>query len=140
MKKSAPNEAELLMAEKPVRVLFVDDEEEYVSVLSKRLRRRGLEVSTASRADDALALVKDGNFDVALVDLIMPGISGLDLLKNIKAVRPTIQVILLTGRGSGREGVEGMRLGAFDYLNKLQDIETLGEKIRAATENAEYEE
>ena len=128
------------MKKKPVSVLLVDDEEEYVSVLSERLRRRGLDVSAAVRADDALALLKEGNFDVALVDLIMPGISGLDLLKNLKAVRPEVQVILLTGRGSTREGVEGMRLGAFDYLNKLQDIETLVAKIRDATENAVDEE
>jgi DNA-binding NtrC family response regulator len=124
------------MAEKPVRVLIVDDEEEYVSVLAERLRRRGLEVSMAPRADEALALVKDGSFDVALVDLVMPEIGGLELLKNIRTVRPSTQVILLTGRGSVREGVEGMRLGAFDYLNKLQDIETLVEKIRDATRNA----
>lgn len=117
----------------PPRVLLVDDEEEYVSVLSERLRRRGLQVSTATRGDEALSSLKDGNIDVALIDLIMPGIGGLGLLKHIKAKHPRLQVILLTGKGSTREGVEGMRLGAFDYINKLEDIETLVAKIRVAT-------
>jgi len=118
------------------KVLLVDDEDEYVSVLSERLRRRGLQVYTASRGDEALSILEDDKIDVALVDLIMPGIGGLELLKHIKTARPQVRVILLTGRGSTREGLEGMRSGAFDYVNKLDDIESLVARIEAAMDEA----
>ena len=124
------------MAKPQPRVLLVDDEDEYVSVLSERLILRGLNVYTASRGDEAISLIEEYDIDVALIDLIMPGISGLELLKHIKTIRPNIQVILLTGRGSTREGLEGMRSGAFDYINKLEDIESLIARIEAAMHEA----
>lgn len=121
------------MNEHSIRVLLVDDEEEYASVLSERLARRGMEIVTATRGDEALAVVKNENVDVALVDLMMPGMSGLELLRQIKRLRDNIEVILLTGQGSTRDGVAGMRLGAFDYLDKLEDIESLVARIESAS-------
>jgi len=122
------------MNEIPVRVLLVDDEEEYASVLSERLARHGMQMMTAARGDEALSALQGEEVDVALVDVMMPGMSGLELLRQIKRVRPNIEVILLTGQGSTRDGVAGMRLGAFDYLDKLEDIESLVAKIKAASE------
>jgi DNA-binding response OmpR family regulator len=122
------------MNEIPIRVLLVDDEEEYASILSERLARRGIEIVTAARGDEALALLEEKNFDTALVDVMMPRMSGLELLRQIKRLHPRVEVILFTGHGSTRDGVAGMRLGAFDYLDKLEDIESLVAKIRAAAE------
>jgi len=122
------------MNEIPIRVLLVDDEEEYASVLSERLTQRGMEMVTAVRGDEAIAALEEEVVNVALVDVMMPGMNGLELLQQIKRLRPSVEVILLTGQGSTRDGVAGMRLGAFDYLDKLEGIESLVAKIKAASE------
>lgn len=121
------------MNEAPIRVLLVDDEEEYASILSERLARRGMEIMTAAGGDEALSVLGEGQFDVALVDVMMPGMNGLELLKQIKRLHADVGVILLSGQGSTRDGVTGMRLGAFDYVDKLEDIESLVDKIKAAS-------
>ena len=114
------------------RVLLVDDEEEFVSALSERLMLRGIEVDSALNGEEALARLVEKEFEVVILDVMMPGLGGLEVLKQIKSSDPNTQVILLTGHGSTREGIEGMRLGAFDYLIKPVDIEELLEKMKEA--------
>jgi DNA-binding response OmpR family regulator len=102
------------------RVLLVDDE------------LRGIEVDSALNGEDALAIMVEKTFEVVILDLMMPGLGGLEVLKQIKSAHPNTQVILLTGHGATKEGIEGMRLGAFDYLIKPVDIEEMLEKMKAA--------
>jgi len=118
------------------RVLLVDDEEEFVSALSERLMLRGIEVDSALNGEEALASLKEKEFEVVILDVMMPGLGGLEVLRQIKSTYPNTQVILLTGHGSTREGIEGMRLGAFDYLIKPVDIEEMLEKMKAAAKTA----
>ena len=114
------------------RVLLVDDEEEFVSALSERLMLRGIEGDSALNGEEALAIMVEKEFEVVILDVMMPGLGGLEDLKQIKSTHPNTQVILLTGHGSTREGIEGMRLGAFDYLIKPVDIEEMLEKMKEA--------
>ncbi len=114
------------------RVLLVDDEEEFVSALSERLMLRGIEVDSALNGEEALARLVEKEFEVVILDVMMPGLGGLEVLKQIKSTHPNTQVILLTGHGSTREGIEGMRLGAFDYLIKPVDIDEMLEKMKEA--------
>jgi DNA-binding NtrC family response regulator len=114
------------------RVLLVDDEEEFVSALSERLMLRGIEVDSALNGEEALALMVEKVFEVVILDVMMPGLGGLEVLKRIKSTYPNTQVILLTGHGATREGIEGMKLGAFDYLIKPVDIEEMLEKMKEA--------
>ena len=114
------------------RVLLVDDEEEFVSALSERLRLRGIEADSALNGEEALARLVEKEFEVVILDVMMPGLGGLEVLRQIKTTHPNTQVILLTGHGSTREGIEGMRLGAFDYLIKPVDIEEMLEKMKEA--------
>ena len=113
-------------------VLLVDDEEEFVSALSERLMLRGIEVEIALDGEEALARMKEKPPDVVILDVMMPGLSGLEVLKRIRGSHPQTQVILLTGQGSTKEGIEGMRLGAFDYLIKPVDIEEILERMKEA--------
>ncbi len=119
------------------RVLLVDDEEEFVSALSERLMLRGIEVDSALNGEEALARLVEKEFEVVILDVMMPGLGGLEVLRQIKTTHPDTQVILLTGHGSTREGIEGMRLGAFDYLIKPVDIEEMLEKMKAAAKIAD---
>ena len=114
------------------RVLLVDDEEEFVSALSERLLLRGLEVETALDGEEALAKMSEKEFEVVILDVMMPGLGGLEVMKKIKRSYPRTEVILLTGHASTREGIEGMRLGAFDYLIKPVDIEEMLGKMQEA--------
>jgi DNA-binding NtrC family response regulator len=114
------------------RVLLVDDEEEFVSALSERLMLRGIEVDSALNGEEALTKLVEKGFEVVILDVMMPGLGGLEVLRQIKSTYPNTQVILLTGHGSTREGIEGMRLGAFDYLIKPVDIEEMLEKMKEA--------
>ncbi|MBW1953295.1 MAG: response regulator [Deltaproteobacteria bacterium] len=107
-----------------IRVLVVDDEVEFVSALAERLNLRGFETQTATSGEEALAIVKTYPPDVVLLDVLMPGMSGMEVLKRIKTKHPQIQVILLTGRGSW-DGIQGIREGAYDCLMKPIKIEEL---------------
>ena len=118
------------------RVLLVDDEEEFVSALSERLMLRGIEVDSALNGEEALARLVEKDFEVVILDVMMPGLGGLEVLRQIKSTHPSTQVILLTGHGSTREGIEGMRLGAFDYLIKPVDIEEMLAKMKEAAKTA----
>jgi len=113
-------------------ILLVDDKEEFVSALSNRLLLHGMEVHTATKGEDALAMLQEKATDVVVLDVVMPGMGGLETLRRIKETYPHIQVILLTGHASTKEGIEGMRLGAFDYLMKPVDIEELIAKMKAS--------
>lgn len=113
-------------------ILLVDDKEEFVSALSNRLLLHGMEVHTATKGEDALAMLQEKTADVVVLDVVMPGMGGLETLRRIKETYPHIQVILLTGHASTKEGIEGMRLGAFDYLMKPADIEELIAKMKAS--------
>lgn len=115
-----------------LKILLVDDEKEFTSTLAERLELRGHETTTADDGESGLALLENEAFDVVVLDLMMPGLGGLDTLKHIRNQVPDLPVILLTGHGSAREGMEGMRLGAFDYLMKPLNIDDLLDKLADA--------
>jgi len=110
----------------------VDDEEEFVTTLAERLQLREIETVIATDGDDAIRIINAERLPVVVLDVIMPGIGGLDVLQQIKRNYPEIQVILLTGRGSTNDGIKGMRLGAFDYMMKPVKIEDLIQKMNEA--------
>jgi DNA-binding response OmpR family regulator len=114
------------------RVLLVDDEVEFVTTLAERLALRGIDVRTVFNGEEALRIMETDPPQVLVLDLMMPGLSGMDVLHYVRSNYPQVQVILLTGQGSTRAGIEGMRLGAFDYLMKPLTIEELMDKIRKA--------
>jgi DNA-binding NtrC family response regulator len=114
------------------KVLLVDDEVDFLDTLSERMRTRGMEVSTSSSGVEALAKVDKEAYDVIILDLQMPGVDGLEALKILKAKRPELQVILLTGHASIEKGIEAMKLGAMDFLEKPADLTQLTEKIKKA--------
>lgn len=116
------------------KVMLVDDEEEFIDLMSQRLETRGLKVIKVTSGEEALAMTDDQNFDVAVVDFAMPGIDGIETLKQIKAKRPDIEVIMLTGQATIQSGIESMKHGAIDYLEKPVDLNILLEKIRLAKE------
>ncbi|WP_419175566.1 response regulator [Desulfosediminicola sp.] len=116
------------------RVLLVDDEEEFLSVLANRLEARDLKVSTATRGEEAVAIVDQKDFDAIILDMAMPGMGGLETLQKIKEKHPDAEIIILTGHGSIKAGVEAMKLGAEDFLEKPVDIRELMEKIQDAKE------
>ncbi len=115
-----------------IRVLLVDDEEEFLEVHARLLRRRGFEVETAPDARAGLAVVEARGCDVAVVDLRMPGMDGIELLKEIKRVRPGVEVVVLTGQPSVSTALKAVREGAFDFASKPQEVDVLVARIRAA--------
>jgi DNA-binding response OmpR family regulator len=114
------------------RVLLVDDEVEFVTTLAERLTLRGIDARTAFNGEEALRIMEADPPQVLVLDLMMPGLGGMEVLQYVRSNYPQVQVILLTGQGSTRAGIEGMRLGAFDYLMKPLTIEELMDKIRIA--------
>jgi DNA-binding NtrC family response regulator len=116
---------------KPIDLLIVDDDPEFRSSVVARFTRRGHNVQDAGDGETALALAERRQFDVAVIDMMMPGMSGLELLERLRAQNPESEVIILTGQGSVETAVQAMKLGAFDYLTKpfpLADLEPLIEK------------
>ncbi len=116
------------------KVILVDDEEEFIDLMSQRLETRGLKVVAVTSGEKAVAMADDHNFDVAIVDLAMPGIDGIETLTQIKAKRPDMEVIMLTGQATVQSGIEAMKHGASDFLEKPVDLNVLMEKIQAAKE------
>lgn len=116
----------------PIRLLLVDDEIGYLEVLCKRLARRDFEVTSARSGPEAIRIVRDSDFDVAVVDLKMEEMDGIEVLRVLRQMLPDLQVIMLTGHGSERAARDGLALGAFDYLLKPIELETLLERIHAA--------
>ena len=120
---------------KGLKVLLVDDEEDFVTTLAERLELREIETKIATDGETALDIIGKEPFSVIVLDLMMPGLSGMEVLRRIKQMNISAPVILLTGHGSTREGIEGMRLKAFDYLMKPLQIEELIKKIKEAAIN-----
>jgi len=117
---------------KKMKVLVVDNETEFASTLAERLRLRKIEAQSAYSGEEGLAAVSRFLPDVLILDLQMPDMSGLEVLSQVKAIDPSIEVILLTGHGSFEAGITGMELGAFDYIIKPVDLSLLMEKITEA--------
>jgi len=115
-----------------IRLLLVDDEEGYVKVLSKRLARRNMEVMTALSGAEGIQRLRKQDFDVAILDLKMEDMDGIEVLRVFKKMVPDLPVIMLTGHGTETAAREGLEMGAFDYLTKPCDLEELVKKIRAA--------
>jgi DNA-binding NtrC family response regulator len=123
------------------RILLVDDEEKFVETLAERLQTRGLEVQTAFNGDEALVKLREKDVDVVVLDVLMPGKSGIDTLREIKRMKPLAEVIMLTGHATVETAIEGMKLGAYDYLMKPTETKDLVEKIGAAHKRkAEHED
>jgi len=114
------------------KVLLVDDEEAFLESMSERMRLRGMDVTTASSAKEALAVIESDFFDAVILDFQLPEMDGLAVLKKIKARHPESQIILLTGHASLERSVEAMKGGASDYLEKPADMEALAKKIKEA--------
>jgi DNA-binding NtrC family response regulator len=113
-------------------VLLVDDEEQFLDALSQRLEARGLKVAAVTSGEEAVMQVEDHNFDAIIVDLAMPGIDGIETLKRIKEKRPDLEIIMLTGHATVQSGIQAMKLGADDFLEKPVDLSILLEKIGKA--------
>lgn len=116
----------------PWKVLLVDDEADFAVTLAERLRLRGLVVETAFDGEQALVMIENNPPQLVVLDVMMPGLGGMEVLHRVRADYPDLPVVLLTGHGSTRDGIEGMRLGAFDYLMKPIKIEELVKKIEEA--------
>ncbi len=124
----------------PVRVLIVDDEEELVSALEERLNLRGFQARGVTTGAEALTHLEETPCDVVLLDVKMPGLGGLEVIKKIKNHYPNLEVILLTGHGSAQDAERGMELGAYDYLMKPVKIEVLSQLLVSAAAQNEGEE
>ncbi len=111
------------------RILLVDDEREFVKILSERLKFRGIEVDVAFSGEDALTAIKRQKVDAVVLDVRMPGIDGIETLREIKTIAPQTPVILLTGHASVEAAMEGMKFGASDYLIKPAELSDLLEKL-----------
>jgi DNA-binding NtrC family response regulator len=124
----------------PAKVLIVDDEKDFVEMFSMRLKGQGETVSTAHSGKEALKVLENSAIDVVILDIRMPGMDGIDTLKQIKKLYPSIEVILLTGHGSAETAVDGMKLGAFDYLMKPADFEDIKIKLENARKRKDEQE
>ena len=123
-----------------IRVLLVDDEAEFTEQLAERLRLRDYDVSTCLSGEAAIEKLKSYNFDVVILDVAMPGIDGTEALRQIKDMKPLTEVIMLTGHATVESAIEGMKLGAFDYLMKPCETEELLKKINSAQERKAAQE
>lgn len=119
-----------------IRLLLVDDEPDFLRSLAAGMRRRGIATAIAVSGDLAMDLVAQQHFDVAVIDLRMPGMDGLELLDQLKARQPAMQVVLLTGQPTVASVRKALGSGAFDYLLKPHDNEELVAKVRAAAEKS----
>jgi len=114
------------------KVLMVDDEEDFVKTLAERMKMRDLDSDVALDGEQALRLVEDQVPDVMVLDLKMPGIDGMEVLRRVRKAYPQVQVVILTGHGSEKDEAEAKRLGAFAYLRKPVQIEKLIGTLRNA--------
>ncbi|MEJ2157133.1 MAG: response regulator [Desulfobacteraceae bacterium] len=115
------------------KVLLVDDEEDFLEIMSERMEARGMSVTTCTSAEEAVDIIKTETFDAIILDFMMPGMDGFQALKEIKSKHPEAQIILLTGHATIEKGVEAMKMGATDFLEKPADIEALEKKIKDAS-------
>jgi len=117
---------------KDIKVLLVDDETAFVDTLAQRLKMRDLNVSTVYDGAQALSYIKGMEPDVMVLDLKMPGLHGIEVLREVKKDYPQMQVIILTGHGTDRDAEEAKRLGGFDFMRKPADIDNLVRRIKEA--------
>jgi DNA-binding response OmpR family regulator len=127
-----PLKEEDRMVEGRIRLLLVDDEEGYVKVLASRMGKRNIDVTKALSGTEGIQALRKEDFDVAVVDLKMGDMDGIEVLKVFKKMVPAMPVIMLTGHGSEKTAKDGIESGAFDYLIKPCDLEELVGKIREA--------
>jgi len=116
----------------PVRLLLIDDEKDFVNILSKRIKRRNIDVAKAFSGAEAIQMLRHQEFDVAVLDLKMEDMDGIEVLKMLKIMSPRLAVIMLTGHGSAEAAEQGLKLGAFDYLAKPCVLQELLDKIMEA--------
>lgn len=117
---------------KKMKILLVDDEKEFVETLSERMEMRDLESDIALNGEEALQMVEDEAPDVMVLDLKMPGIDGMEVLRKVRKAYPNVQVIMLTGHGSEKDEEEARRLGAFEYLQKPTGVDKIVQTIKRA--------
>ena len=124
----------------PTRILLVDDEKDFVEMLSMHLSESGEHVIAAYSGQECLEKLAREPVDVIILDIKMPGMDGIQTLREIKATFPLVEVILLTGHGTTETAVEGMKLGAFDYLLKPADYDDLTTKLTGAKKKKDEQE
>jgi len=115
-------------------ILLVDDEQDFRDIMTKKLGKRDLNCDNAQDGVTALEMIKAKNYDVVLLDVKMPGMDGIETLREIKKHAPLTEVVMLTGHASVESGINGIKFGAFDYLMKPIDMDPLMEKLDAAYE------
>jgi DNA-binding NtrC family response regulator len=124
-----------------INVLLVDDEVPFVEAITKRLTKRKLAITAAYDGQQALTtLESEGGIEVVILDVKMPGMDGIETLRRIKAEHPLVEVIMLTGHATVESAIEGMKLGAFDYLMKPCDIDLLVSKVSEAAARKQAQE
>jgi len=114
------------------KVLLVDDEKDFLETMAERMRVRDMDVTTTTSPTEALKKAEEETFDAIILDLMMPEMDGLETLKKLKKKNPDLQIILLTGHATVQKGIEAMKLGAADLLEKPADLKVLTEKIKDA--------
>ncbi len=114
------------------KVLIVDDEKDFLDIMADRMRARGMDVSTATSAEDALEMVLTESYDVVIMDFMMPEMDGFKALKLFKESRPEVSIILLTGNVPEEKCIEAIKLGAMDVIEKPADLNLLTQKIEEA--------
>ena len=124
----------------PTKVLLVDDEKDFIEMLSLRLKEVGEKITVSYSGQEALDTLEKADIDVVILDIKMPGMDGIETLREIKKQFPLVEVIMLTGHGSTETAVEGMKLGAFDYLMKPADFDDLTLKLEGARKRKEEQE
>jgi two-component system, NtrC family, sensor kinase len=123
-----------------IRLLLVDDEDDFRRTIAKRLRKRGFALEEAGTGEECLSILEKTPVDVVVLDVKMPGMNGIETLHHIKEKYPKTEVIMLTGHATTRDGVDGIKTGAFDYLSKPIELEHLLGKIKQAHEKIRREE
>lgn len=119
-------------------ILLVDDELKTLKYLGKYLQKKGFEVKTADSGEEGVEIVKNESIGVTVLDVLMPGMDGITVLKQIKEIKPLVQVIILTGCASVELGMQGMKSGAFDFMSKPVDPPELVKLIKSAQEYGNY--
>ncbi len=124
----------------PTKVLLVDDEKDFIEMLSLRLKEVGEKITVAYSGQEGLDALGKADIDVVILDIKMPGMDGIETLTEIKKKHPLVEVIMLTGHGSTETAVQGMKLGAFDYLMKPADFNDLNAKLEGARKRKDEQE
>lgn len=121
-----------------IKILLVDDEKDFTEVLSERMEARGFKVEIADSGPVAINKVKDKSYDAIILDLAMPQMNGIDVLKILLKENPNLQIIFLTGHATLEKGIEAVKLGAVDFMEKPVDIDTLIEKVNEAKTKRDF--